>query len=85
MKKVKVMATRTTEYAKEIEIEDDVFEYILEGIGMDDAELAGETFKEMDAIIESEDYSNENFSYESDYCILDESGGVLVRWDDEGR
>lgn len=83
MKKVKVMVTRTTEYAKEIMIDDNAFEDILEGVGMDDAELAGETFDEMDEIIASEDYSNENFSYESDYCILDEAGGVLVRWDND--
>lgn len=83
MKKVIVKVFRTTEYTKEIMIDDNVFEDILEGVGLDDAELAGETFEEMDEIIASEDYSNENFSYESDYCILDEAGGVLVRWDND--
>lgn len=83
MKKVKVTVIRRTEYTKEFEIPDNVFEDILEGIGLEDVNLAGDTFVAMDDAIVSENYADENFQYASDYCIQDEVGGVIVPFNDE--
>ncbi len=83
MKKVKVTVIRRTEYTKEFWIDDNAFEDLCEGSYLDETELAGDTFAAMDKRIESEDWSDENFQYASDYCIQDEVGGVIVPFDDD--
>lgn len=82
MKKVKVTVIRRTEYTKEFWIDDNAFEDLCEGFYLDEGELAGDAFETMDEMIESEDWSDENFQYASDYCIQDEEGGVIVPFSD---
>ena len=82
MKKVRVTVIRRTEYTKEIWVDDNVFEDLCEGSYLDGAELAEDAFVTMDEMIESEDWSDENFQYASDYCIQDGEGGVIVPYSD---
>ena len=81
MKKVRVTVLRHMEYVKEFEISDENYEKLCWGEGSVEMELTSETFEEMDGVYRSESWANEHFSYDSDYEIIDDHGGLIVSFD----